>query len=426
MCASTRSVSHDLARTGFVLFRCCRPFFLIFLLAFHRPYRYVNEKGHDLELKQNVFIRTDSDDRLVKYFFSLPKGETMKKDSSCELYTNYYDLYEPQRRKHGYSRQHKFENFVSTRASDLDDNINWRTLLFDQVASLEKKSSKDGDGKTIVPGLYALVDAVEALYYDTFLPIYDAVEKSIDVSNLQLLAMRKFQWLRWRLGHALNIFQALIEADNHYGKMDPRQGVVLELGKILDSFKCHPYIYKEALSDQRVLPGEKSSIKEAFQEEAVEEACFVLEKTILMPLDPSMWCSVARLLIEKLSMWVARIWWPVEDEKEEKRDAARTELEKVFLKEAAEAAKAIRDGVRDGKTEDLEFSSGVNEERIVAKFSYLLGDTQRSSAFYLDNSLTPKWYVDLCCLVVPPRPSRAHKMARVTAISVYVVLATVP
>lgn len=378
--------------------------------------RYVNETGHDINLKQNVFITAESQARIVKYFFLLPEGETMKKGQKLELLTNYFEPYEPQRKRHMYSREHMYEGFTSTPATDLQDGINMRTLIFDFVeARLEESADA---GTTRLPGLYQLLDAIEALYLDTFLPIYDAIEKFRSsgnlqsVSSIQILANRRFQMLRWPLGKALNTFQAIIDANNQGYLLDPRQGVVLQLGKVLDDMKCHPYIYKEALSDERVLHGETSSIKEALLKEALEEVCYVLENTMLMPLDASMWCKVARSLMEKLSMWVAKIWWPVEDENEEKQHSARTELKNAFLKEAAVAAKAVRDAeTNGGNREDLEFESGITVEYIVAKFSYLLRDTQLSSAFYLDNTITPKWYVDRLLLGCSITVSRSQNGA---------------
>jgi hypothetical protein len=357
----------------------------------------VNETGHDIKLKQNVFIASELKDRVVKYFFLLPKGETMKKGQTIELLTNYFELYEPQRKKHLYSREHLHEGFISTPATDLEESLHSRSIALNVVETRLEECFEDG--KSSLPGLYQLLDAAEALYWDTFLPIYDAIDKlqsSGDlrlVSPLQIVAMRRFHWLRWRLGKAVNIFQALIDADNqNYGDLDPRQGVIVELGKMLDAMRCHPFVYKEVLSDERF-----SILKQAVVKEALEEVCHVLEKTILKPLDEGMWCNVSRSLMSRLSMWIAKIWWPCEDENKEKQHSARMELKKMFLKEAADAAKAIRDAVQNGHLKDLEFTSGIHQEFIVAKFSYLLKETQQSSAFFLDHTVTPKWYV---CFVV--------------------------
>jgi hypothetical protein len=146
----------------------------------HTP-TYVNEVGHDSNLRSNVVIR-DKNDRTVHYYVAIDEKNAMMKGDSVELLVNYGDTYEEVRERKGYGRDNKFD--------PIQRNLEQREDLENKIRSLT------------VYGMFELVEFLTE-------KIFDPIDKSIisgeraENSDLPwervLVARRRLHWIGEKL-----------------------------------------------------------------------------------------------------------------------------------------------------------------------------------------------------------------------------------
>jgi hypothetical protein len=337
----------------------------------------VNETGYNTQLQQNVF--TEDDDNLnVHYFCRLDHAMTMGK--RMELFTSYGDSYESQREKSGYGKENLYENYVSTPAALLAQNVETRKRVAALVQTFVEDTSTSSDEE--------FLQVMTTLFNETIDPIHKAALEFQGQSSGDppLQFSPRVQWLR----------QFLLYASTKVRARSP--DVAQKLKELYRRIPCDPDVYERAvLCDNH--DSQSSNLTTKLNNEALVETCYILTNVILKPLDESMWCKPARTLMANLAMWAARILWPVKEKGQDERLVAYQRLETMVYKEAKKAAQQIRVAVNDLNMDDLAFTSGIDVDWLMFTgiFSTLLKCTNWT-AFFLDNNVTPKWYVNVTFL----------------------------
>ncbi|KAL7568739.1 hypothetical protein ACA910_021732 [Epithemia clementina (nom. ined.)] len=345
---------------------------------------YVNEVGHGLDRKQNIFAVGDNEERSIEYFFVLPDGMSLQVGDCIELLTNYYDSYERNRERKGYGLKNLYRGKPSDQdyASYLENRLDERNLILNLTATFSM----------------ATVDIMENVKDSMYEPIQDLLEKFIATGNcnllssLQLVALRRIFWLKRRFETMAKRWEETI--GSNLPLLDARVPALAGCQEVISTISCHDFILRKALWDSRKLGGDRSrTISDIVKLEAVEEACFALRARVVQPFSASLWCKVACDLLRKLSSLVAQHLWPVElsTNRDEVKTAQKCLLEDLMTA-GNEAAQQIRSVAKGGNLSEIAFASGLREDMV------MLEPTPETlncdiKMLLVEQSATPKSYI---------------------------------
>lgn len=353
---------------------------------------YVNEVGHGLHRKQNVFI-CDKDSRSIEYSFVLPDDMSLKVGDRLELLTNYFDSYERNRERKGYGLKNLFKAKPCDEdyASFLSHCLEERLIVYDLTSTLSIPTAD------IMENLKeAILDPLEGL-----LEQFIATGNCDLLSSAQLVALRRIFWLKRVYEKSLENW-IKISKNSDPSSIDARVPAIAQCQKIISGIKCHDFILEKALSDNRRLGGGGfGSISNLMKNEAVEEACFSLGGRLIQPFDNSVWCEIASNLTRQLSHLMAEHLWPVEQSSDEDEVAAsQTRLLEEFIKAGELAALQIRGIERGGDVSGILFASGLRERMVLCGEAF--ENSHCIKAHLVEQTVTPKGYVAALFERLPP------------------------
>lgn len=347
---------------------------------------YVNEVGYNSKYTQNVF-NCDESDRVVKYFFrpnrSLKRGETV------ELLTNYRDSYERSRERKGYGWRNLHEGLqgdccLSQRIQrNFVDRADVEEIIHAE-SSVQKLSTYINflNDKVWTP----LVNKIE-----TFLSNSDCVGV---LSLNEWTAAVRIQWLTNAFRQKVMKYKACTTQDNLLNQL-----LIYKMTTTLDKIQSRA-VDVNVFDEKKILDDKGKSVKDAIQNELIEEVGFYLQKDLPMLLDSSVYCPVAVRLIKKLSGIVSTSII--------RRNKTSDHLIKQFLKEQMwndflevalvalnELCQAIENFDKDGSANysDLVFSSGILvKSSLIGPIQKALELVKCSNAFFLDNTTVSKGF----------------------------------
>lgn len=337
---------------------------------------YVNEIGYSGSRQQNVFIM-NRDGRSSTYYIKVDNA--MKQGETIELLTNYKKGYEAVRERHGYG----WRNVHGTLKSDI---CSFPTQL--------SRNFDERDDFIHLVDMTAFVDLFEILLFikeEIWQPInslksevFSAESKTLGaLTSKQWVALRRLHWLRDKVNSRLSDQRenlCIASADDF-----PLLPVLDFAESLLDELQWSSFTDDLQLIKQQS-NCEAEVIYRSLERELVEEVCFELKDVIVLPLNTSMWCPIARDLIQNLSLQVASMT-QTSGEKKELQDQS---LVAVLFAEAGKAGEKVRVATLD----ELSFDCGLEPGFVLpGSMQASLSKLQLSGAFFLDHSTAPKGYI---------------------------------
>ena len=343
---------------------------------------YVNEVGHKLDRKQNVFS-CDRDDRSIEYSFVLPDNMTLKTGDRIELLTNYFDGYERIRERHGYG----LKNLYGGVSGDVDYSSYLERCVGERLRVFELLSKFSMATIDIMEQVNEFIrEPIERLLED-----FRASRNCNVFDGPQLMALRRIFWLQ-------RVFENMLEKWNrkvgsNSPLLDARVPVIRQGQQLVCSMRCHDFVLKEALWDSHEL--KQGRISTLVVNEAVEEACFSLRGRLVQPFSDSIWCELACCLIRRSSHLVVQHLWPIQQHSTEREIvSAQKVLLDQFIDTAEEFSSKIKQAVSTGDLSGLSFGSGFRQNMLL---QYSIDPISESDMAMLlaEHTTTPKAYLSV-------------------------------
>jgi len=247
----------------------------------HTPI-YVNEIGHNPELRSNVLIR-DKDDRSIYYYVCITKECKMKKGDTVELLANYGDHYEQVRERKCYGRANKSEHLGGDEddGAKLQRNFHEREEVEKDISSLE---------------VFAMFHLVEFLTENVFKPVNESIRSvahgKLDLRQQRhLIARRRLHWVGEKLTGRV---QEVIA----HPSVDSSSECICSIRESLRQwrFVSMPTLFNKLNPDlAKILLGELS-----------EELLYQTRSCIPNPLDETVWSNIAIDLTRKTTHSIAQ------------------------------------------------------------------------------------------------------------------------
>mmetsp|Transcript_13805 Transcript_13805/g.33421 ORF Transcript_13805/g.33421 Transcript_13805/m.33421 type:complete len:1310 (-) Transcript_13805:736-4665(-) len=314
---------------------------------------YVNEVGHDTELKQTVSA-LDKDGNKVFYYVVI--REPMKQGDTIELLVAYENLYEEVRARKGYAKAN-----IKKRArgdehfgSFLQRNFLDREYILELVYGL-----KPGDiGK--MTDWFRVTHISLSMIVRNFLDQANATAKKEEgrekLMNIplaqQIVALRRFEFITKHLRRNLKT-----------QKNKRSQDDCKSISKSLEGLKWSKWkdliVVLSRLQDVEDANGK--NLYAALEREIVDELCYEKnDRIITSPMQETFWCGLAMTLTKDLCITTAKEIWQEEGDK--------TSLVQVYAQLAKDAVRKVLAGQH---TESLAFvpsfkgvCTGVGEDEI--------------------------------------------------------------
>jgi hypothetical protein len=335
------------------------------------PLRFpVNEIGHKINRKQNVFIKDSWDSRVIRYYFMTTAS--LQRGVPVELLTNYKSAYEGVRERKGYGRR----------------NLNHETISDDCIATrLERNFVEREDCELLIESksLARLSFLIQKVDHEIFRPLINMVGKS-KLSPLQWIAVRRVHWLVDAFRRKLKKDSDALQDRSLLSFYEPMLNSFLHDMDTVFSETFAPLIKEEESPLHR-----QREVNVAFYGELVEEVCFDLRFWFPRILDTSLYCPVAVRLILSFSKCFANLWSfrGAEDNQEELREKLLGTLYAYAVGAREEILACIHGS--DLALPCLQFSSGLPKKySLVGSIEENIDMANKCGAFSLQITTFPK------------------------------------
>lgn len=316
--------------------------------ALHLPMSYINEVGHNPDLKANVHLR-DKNDRSVFYYLALTSA--LKKGESVELLADYDDTYEPVRERKGYGKAN-IENGVQSddhEPTALARNFEERQFIVDKVNGLHTVQLFHLTEFIVENTLEPLDDLIE-----TFLGSSSAHANAVRPTCLQWVARQRFTWLSELILQQISCITG--EWPKELPPGYPHKSLLQQVKKWAKQMKWANFNRcMNSLAERDV------DAFEALKVASRAEILYKLSKKIVKPLDENMWCPLSTKLIKSLC-----------DDTSSSLSLKAGERERFLLESylgrAKEATAMVRAACGDNK-EELKFVSLVAKDEVLNESS---------------------------------------------------------
>lgn len=262
---------------------------------------YVNEVGHDKNLKQTVHALLDEGGRTVLYYIAI--SEPMKKGDTIELLVAYEGFYEEVRERKGYalSNLNMSEKSDDHAGSFLNRNFGEREAITNVLASMPPID------------LYLAIDWLGPLHAKLADLIGDFVQgakgcRAIDTLeprplSQQLVALRRISWIGTLLQQKLDSLAASFPTVGH--------GIFFQSSEALRNLRWASWQDLFSLLEQfpDIEDSNGKKIKLVFEAEIVEETCYAVRSRIVKPMEESQWCRVSTSLLKRICIATAKTSW---------------------------------------------------------------------------------------------------------------------
>ena len=316
--------------------------------ALRLPMNYVNEVGHNPNLKANVFIR-EQDNHSVHYYLNLRKP--LKKGETVELYADYEETYERVRERKGYGKNKDVKS-DEHEPTALARNFEERQFIIDLIGSLD------------TVGLFHLTEFVAENILE---PLDDGIDKFLENGSGADPSNAKLTCLQWVARHRLTWLGEIIFS--RVSTILPEIPDVLPRGwphrSLLEQTRKWANQMKWSLRDQCVsaLAKRDADAYEALALASREDILYRLSTKLVSPLDEAMWCPAAVELLSNLCVDTASSMTMNDGDREKA-------LTKSCLRHAKSAAEKIRAACRDCREvcsalDALKFVSSVASDEVV-------------------------------------------------------------
>ena len=370
---------------------------------------YVNEIGHNKNLKQNVFIGEDYD-RTVLYCIHL--DSPLRKDEPVELLTNYRSVYEQVRERKGYGLknmswglrcdQDRASRFLRNWEDRIHCGERLKNLFLTRPLTWKKKAHPPSQFMDLRLMIKFVHDAIWRPNFEAateFLSSFHQIRSSRDSSHSPLscqqwVALRRVQWLSALFAERLDTYEQRLKMDEHAINNNlafPYSSILSELRCMLHNMMKSDVLIQIMKLGHVVTDTFGSSIYNAIREEIAEELCFQCRDHLPMPFDQAVWCPVALDLLDKLC--TLTVPFALANTAGE-RDKIRRTLQGYFLMAAKHAAIEIfkcSDSLEIAKGR-LDFKGGLRSSRrvLLSSLESIYDIAKRHQSFYLGNSTFPK------------------------------------
>jgi hypothetical protein len=297
---------------------------------------YVNEVGHDNNLKHTVHSR-ENNDRTVEYYLKI--DTPMKQGDTTEIFVDYFDVYESVRERKGYGLANM------TGAEKSDDDLATRILR----NFVERDEMKEIIGDMDLMSVHAMLEGVDSLHEKLTEVIQSFVNKTLKFNSvpsdcplaLQIVALRRLHWLAsifqdrldfFTKDDVVNQFVTEIGAKFRAGITGQCYNVISHLGQFSWST-----LYDVVSGFPNLDDKDGVNIKQFLEAEMVEEICYEVKDAVKAPLNGAIWCEIATDLTKRLCLATASIQWRDEADSSHKT----TQLLQCYQSEALRAARLI-------------------------------------------------------------------------------------
>lgn len=365
---------------------------------------YVNEIGHNNNLKQNVFIGEDYDRTVI---YSIHLDAPLIRGESVELFTNYRSVYEQVRERKGYGRKNlswglKCDRDRASRFSrNFGDRIDAETLV-------HSDSSSD-----LMCDLWQLQSMIDFVHDIIWAPIFEYIKPFLASQNFQCSALHCQQWVALRRIYWLgeNVFTKKLSALEEvisreeklfasYSRLPhfeqcffPYRGFVAELRKsVQEMMNMTPVV---SIVERGIkLPTESgASVLDAIHDEIAEEILYKCRGQLPLPFDQALWCPVSQWLLNELCILTVPLRL-ISDEA--KKSLVKQALKRYYFTAAENAASEVWKYLDSFNAEKaLSFQGGLRTDKTILSTSpeKLLKLAEIYESFYFGYSTVPKCFL---------------------------------
>ena len=328
-------------------------------------YMYINECGHSKQYVQNVHSEQNEGHAINYSFIASP----MMKNEQVELLVDWFESYEPTRQRRGYGRN----NLLGVAKSDDDIPTRFLRNFAERVNVSENHIEYLG-----IWSLYHTCDFLSSIFSHISLLAEAFLSTGDDVLTVhQVIALRRMQWLAPFLAEQLN------RIDDYLDKNRPNEAymngvLVTQCKKWIENLSWNKWTALfDKIDSEPLLKDNTGANFAILWDEVVEEICFDVRHRLIMPMDQSTYCGVARGLINRLCVTVAR-----QNCAHLGNDKKCKILAGAFIEKARVAANNILHESRD----DLVFDSSNIVDRYVLQNARIIKKLRSKPKIYLVKS----------------------------------------